>query len=181
MSKPIIVKKLNIECTAAGRANLFIVFNMPLNKAVIDIKIKYGKQILPKITVSVNFSLNVSNPETKIFKTEGKNEITTTQKILVIMLSVVNTSDRTIFAFAMPSLCRIFENLGRNDELKAPSAKILRNVFDNLSAMSSASVHIPAPKQNAITHSRKKPITLLKSVNDPTVKAALIIPIQNHL
>jgi hypothetical protein len=171
------VEKLSIECTAAGSANLLMVFNTPANKAVVDIKIKYGKQILPKTTVSPNFSLNSSNPETKTLKTDGKNETTIIQKIPVTMFKAVKTSDKTMEALSLPSLCKIFENLGRNDELNAPSAKIRRNVFDSLRAMRSASVHIPAPRQNAMVHSRKKPITLLKSVNAPTVKVFLIIPI----
>jgi hypothetical protein len=156
--------------------NLFSVFKTPPNRDAIEIKIKYGKQILPKTTVRANFSPRTLNPDTKTLSTHGKNAIIIVQNIVSIATSAVNISAKTMLASCFPSLWRTFENLGKNDELNAPSAKIRRNVFANLSAIISASVCIPAPRQNTITHSRRNPIILLKNVNDPTVKAALITP-----
>jgi hypothetical protein len=151
-------------------------FKAPANNEAIDIKIKYGKQILPNDTVNLNFSLRTSKPETRIIRTEGKNTITIVLKQQVRIKSVTNTSDKTLLASCFPSIFSTFENLGRKDELNAPSAKIFRNTLANFIAIRNASAHIPAPRQNAITHSRTNPATLLSRVNAPTVIAALIVP-----
>ena len=169
------MNKLSIECAAEGSANLLIVFKTPANRDAIDIKSKYGKHILPSVAVNLNFSLKTSNPDTKIFKTDGKKIRTIAQNIDSIISNALKTSDSTAFASSFPLLCSTFENLGRKEELNAPSAKILRKVFANLMAINRASVYIPAPRENTITHSRKNPTILLKRVKDPTVNADLMI------
>ena len=106
--------------------------------------------------------------------------MTTPEKIKREIRRKLKTSTKTTLAESFPSLFRILENLGRKDALKAPSAKIRRNVLAILRATKSASVYIDAPKQAAIIHSRRYPATLLNKVKTPTVKAALITAIFNY-
>jgi hypothetical protein len=133
------LKILSNEWTAADNANLFTVFNTPQKSDVTEINIRYGKQILPRTTVNLNFSPSRSNPETNIFKNEGKIIIITMESGIRISSNALKTSDKVAFASSIPFLCRILENRGKKEALKAPSAKILRNVFATLIATSKAS------------------------------------------
>jgi hypothetical protein len=146
------------------------VFITPQKSDVIEMNIRYGKQILPRITANANFSLSSSNPDSNIFKNDGKNMITTMENGIKTSINILKTSDKTIFAEFCPSLFRILENRGKNAALKAPSANILLKTFDIRTAISRASEYIPAPRQKAIMHSRINPMILLKSVKEPTIK-----------
>jgi hypothetical protein len=167
---------LNNECAAAANANLFMAFSTPANNDANEIRIKYGKQILPSATVSLSFSLRRSNPETNNLKNEGKNKMIKIVKKIRNISIALKILDKFTLASIFPFVFRILENRGRKEALNAPSAKILLKVLAIRSATSSASEYMLAPRQNAIVHSRINPISLLQSVKIPTVDALLMIP-----
>jgi hypothetical protein len=118
----------------------------------------------------------VSNPETNIFRRDGKNVMTTAEKQTSIRSNRLKISTRSISASFLPFWFSTLEKRGRNEALKAPSAKILRNVFAILMATMKASEYDAAPRENAMAHSRRNPVNLVKSMEIPTVKEALITP-----
>jgi hypothetical protein len=171
MIRAVPLTTLGKQCKAAGKANLFIVFKTPAHRELKEIKIRNGKQIRPNLTVSPNLSLRTSNPLAATSTTDGKNANTMVTNTINIISKQLKTSERTVFALSFPSFCRTFENLGRNDALNAPSAKILRKILDNFIAINRQSVYIPAPKNAAMIHSRAYPTNRLNRVKIPTVNA----------
>jgi hypothetical protein len=116
-----------------------MVFSTPLKSDAKEIKIMYGKQILPNVTVNLNFSLRVSNPETNNCKNEGKIAMIIIENGTKINNNILKIFESTIFASSFPSLFKIPENRGKKEALNAPSAKILRKVLDILIATRIAS------------------------------------------
>ena len=72
------------------------------------------------------------------------------------------------FAFCLLSSYKTPENIGTKAELNAPSAKILLNKFGILNAIKKQSENFPAPRYFATNKSRKRPLTLLIKVINPT-------------
>ena len=62
-----------------------------------------------------------------------------------------------------------FDIIGTNAALRAPSAKIRRNMLGRRKAATKASISMPGPMSPAISTSRTKPVTRLASVQPPTV------------
>ena len=82
-------------------------------------------------------------------------------------------------AESSPSETIFWERIGTKAEVKAPSAKRLRNRLGSLKATKNASAIMPAPKNLAKTMSRMKPVMRLSSVNPPKVATDLNSDIRN--
>ena len=139
-----------------------------------EINNKNGKVILHKSIVNATFSGFSMKPGARIFTTKGMHSSN-------IIVNKIKKKVNNEIAFAAnstdlsrPEATSLEENRGTNADVKAPSAKRLRNKFGNLNATRKASETIPAPRKLAITMSLKKPVMRLTMVNPPNVAIDLI-------
>ena len=89
-----------------------------------------------------------------------KNIIKKKRKIEILVKIIFKNLVANIFPFFFNKL----EYIGNKEDVKAPSAVILRNKLGNLKAIKKISEEIPAPKKAAIKTSLTKPEMRLKNV-----------------
>ena len=94
----------------------------------------------------------------------------------IIKTNTVNITAKTemaceanFMALSLPSPASFCDTIGTNADVKAPSAKRLRNKFGNLNATKKASAIMPAPKKRARTISLMNPVIRLSNVKLPNV------------
>lgn len=158
----------------AGKANFFDALATPQNNAVNDTNSKNGKVIRPNITVISNCSFEDLNPDAMMYKKFGYNIIIKMQNIDTKTSISEKIFDKSILASPILFVSNTLENLGKNDALNAPSAKILRHVFAILIATKKQSKAELSPRNAVNKHSLIKPKTLLKNVKTLTVIADLM-------
>jgi hypothetical protein len=94
-------------------------------------------------------------------------------KIMEKMISITVKREIALEANFMessfPEETNFEEKSGTNAEVKAPSAKRLRNRFGSLNETRNASDKVPAPRKLAIIISRIKPVMRLIIVKPPNV------------
>ena len=127
-----------------------------------------------KSTVRATFSGLSIKPGARTLTTSGMHS---SNKMVKTMRKNVN-KDMALAAnstdLSRPEATSLEENNGTNAEVKAPSAKRLRNKFGSLNDTRKASETFPAPRKLAITISRRKPVTRLTIVKPPKVAMDLI-------
>lgn len=162
------------ENMIAGKANFFDAFATPQNNAVNDTNSKNGKVIRPKVTAISNCSFEDLNPDAMMYKKFGYNIIIKMQNIDTKTSISEKTFDKSVLASSILFVSNTLENLGKNDALNAPSAKILRHVFASLTATKKQSKAALTPRNAVNKHSLIKPKILLKNVKTLTVIADLM-------
>ena len=137
-----------------------------------DIVARYPKLILANSTVKWNLFGSLKNPGDVIF-------IIDSMKIVAMIVSretVIAKYVKVVFvnfkAFGL-LVDSVFENIGTNILVKAPSPSNLLKEFGSFVAATMTSLIIEAPMKFAITLSRKNPVNLDINVHNDTVRVDL--------
>ncbi len=157
----------------AGTAKRFQVFSTPADSATSDMKPMYGNIQRVMKTAASKPRGSCFNPLAIIQTNTGAAATPITQVSSKAQLKRVATRSISSLVAASPSLARLAASTGTNAWLNAPSANRRRNRFGMRKATLKASVMALAPKVEAISSSRTRPVIRDTKVKSETVDADL--------
>ena len=146
MKTDAIIIRFKMIGAAAGAANFPREFKMPDWKETMEINSRNGKVIRERVVVSSSFPGSSAKPGASSRTTPGiKISITITKRVTKNVRAEI-ALDAKLRASSLFSLTNLWESIGTNAVVKAPSANRLRNRLGILNAAKKASETAPAPR-----------------------------------